>query len=81
MPIVYLRGRKEKNMKEAMLSWSKPTESWVIRLWSESKQEWIEDSSYPVKDVNPEMEIGWVSELLLTRMYELEGMGYKVALM
>lgn len=65
-------------MKEARVSWNKPRKVWVIRFWSESEHDWLEDSAYPVKDVNPETEIGWVSELLVTRLYELQDLGYEI---
>ena len=65
-------------MKEARLSWNKPMGAWVIRFWSKTDQEWKDDSYYPAKDVNPETELGWVSELLITRLYELQDLGYKI---
>lgn len=67
-------------MKEARVSWNKLRNVWVIRFWSETEKEWLEDSTYFVKDVDPETEMGWVSELLITRMYELQDMGYKIVL-
>lgn len=63
---------------EARVSWNKPMGAWVIRFWSEADKEWNEDSYYPVKDVDPETENGWVSELLLVRLYELMDFGYKI---
>lgn len=65
-------------MKEARVSWNKPMNAWVIRFWSEHKKEWLEDSWYPVKDVDENTEYGWVSELLIVRLYELEDLGYKI---
>ena len=67
-------------MKEARVSWNKLRNVWVIRFWSETEKEWLEDSTYFVKDVDPETEMGWVSELLVARMYELQDMGYKIVL-
>ena len=67
-------------MKEARLSWNRPKNQWIIRFWSETERDWLEDSYYPVKDVNPETEYGWVSELLITRLYELQDLGYKISL-
>lgn len=67
-------------MKEARVSWNRPRKAWVIRFWSETENEWLEDSAYFVKDVDPETEMGWVSELLIARMYELQDMGYKIVL-
>lgn len=63
---------------EARVSWNKPMGAWVIRYWSETDKEWNEDSWYPVKDVDPETENGWVSELLIVRLYELMDLGYKI---
>lgn len=65
-------------MKQARVSWNKPRQAWVIRYWSEADQEWNEDSAYPVKDVNPETEMGWISELMVCRMYDLQDLGYEV---
>ena len=63
-------------MKEARVSWNKPMSAWVIRYWSEKDQEWNDDSYYPVKDVNPETELGFVSEQMICRMYDLQDLGY-----
>lgn len=65
-------------MKEARLTWSKARNQWLIKFWN--GKEWLEDSAYYLKDINPETEIGWVSELLITRLYELQDMGYKIGL-
>lgn len=65
-------------MKEARVSWNKPRKVWIIRLWSETEKEWLEDSAYFVKDENPETEIGWVSETILCRLYDLQDLGYKI---
>ena len=64
--------------KEARITWNRPRNMWVIRYWSETDHEWNDDSYYPVKDVNEETELGWVSESLITRVYELQDLGYKV---
>lgn len=68
-------------MKEARVSWNKPMKAWVIRYWSEKDHEWNDDSYYLVKDVDAETEYGWVSELLITRLYELTDLGYKIVFM
>ena len=68
-------------MKEARVSWNKPTNQWVIRFWSKKDQEWLDDSYYFVKDVDPKTEMGWVSESLITRLHELQDLGYKIILM
>ena len=65
-------------MKEARVSWNKSRKVWVIRFWSETEKEWLEDSAYFVKDENPETEIGWVSEMILCRLYDLQDLGYKI---
>ena len=67
-------------MKEARLTWSKAEEKWIIKVWSERKEEWIEDTSFPVKDVETETEQGWVSEMLILRLYDLQDQGYKIGL-
>ena len=54
--------------------------AWVIRYWSEKDQEWNEDSYYPVKDVNEETELGWVSESLVCRLYDMQKLGYKIVM-
>lgn len=65
-------------MKEARVSWNKPRKVWVIRFWSETEKEWLEDSAYFVKDENPETEMGWISETFLCRLYDLQDLGYKI---
>ena len=66
-------------MKEARVSWNRPRKAWVIRYWSETDHEWVEDSAYFVKDVDPETELGWVSETFVTRLYELQqDHGYEI---
>ncbi len=65
---------------EVRLTWSKATSQWIIRFNTGEDDEWHDDSYYPVKDVNPETECGWVSELLITRLYELQDLGYKISL-
>lgn len=63
-------------MKEARVSWNKPMNCWVIRYWSETDHEWNDDSYYPVKDVNPETEMGYIPEEIICRMYDLQDLGY-----
>lgn len=65
-------------MKEALVSWNKPRKVWVIRYWSDADKEWNEDSAYFVKDVNPETELGWIPELMLSRFYDLQDLGYSI---
>lgn len=65
-------------MKEARVSFNKPMNSWVIRYWSEKDKEWNEDSWYPVKDVDENSELGWVSEELMCRFYYLQDLGYEI---
>ena len=65
-------------MKEARVSYNRPRKSWVIRYWSETEREWVDDSFYSVKDVDPETELGFVSEELICRLYELQNGGYKI---
>lgn len=65
-------------MKEARVSWNRPMKSWVIRYWSQKDQEWNDDSYYPVKDVDPNTEYGWVSETMIARLMQLADLGYEV---
>ena len=73
--------RKEKRMaqkRSATVSWNKPNNEWVIRLWDEEEQEFVFSSSYPVKDVNPDTQLGWVSELIVCKLFELQDLGYEI---
>lgn len=65
-------------MKEARVSWNRPRNQWIIRFWSQVAKDWIEDSAYLVTDVDPETEIGYVSENLITRLYDLQQLGYTI---
>ena len=65
-------------MKEARVSWNRPMKSWVIRYWSQKDHEWNDDSYYPVKDVDPNTEYGWVSETMIARLMQLADLGYEV---
>lgn len=62
--------------KEATISWNRPRKVWVIRYWSETEHEWLEDSAYFVKDEDPKTEMGWISETFLSRLYDLQDLGY-----
>lgn len=65
-------------MKEARVSWNRPRKVWVIRFWSESEHDWLEDSAYFVKDEDPNTEMGWISETFLCRLYDLQDLGYTI---
>ena len=67
-------------MKEARVRWNNPTKQWLIRYWSDEEQKWRTDSAYEVKDVNPETEMGWISEEMICRLYHLQDLGYKIGL-
>lgn len=67
-----------KEKKIARVSWSGIKEQWIVRYWSEKSQDWLEDSSYFVKDVDRRTEYGWVSELILCKLAELNELGYEI---
>ena len=64
--------------KDVRVSWNKPRQCWIIRFWSETDHDWVEDSAYFVKDVNPETELGWIPEEMLCRFYDLQDLGYTI---
>ena len=65
-------------MKKAKIVWDKESGTW--NLFFKSGDEWLLDSGYFVKDVDPKSGIGWVSETLLTRARYLNNLGYKVTI-
>lgn len=67
-----------KEKKIAIVSWSGIKEQWIVSFWSENSQKWLEDSFYYVKDVDSRTEIGWVSELILCKLAELNELGYDI---
>lgn len=67
-----------KKEKMAVVSWSGARQAWIVRYWSETSQEWLEDSAYFVKDVDRRTEYGWVSETILCKLAELNELSYRI---
>lgn len=69
-----------KQNKEVRITYNKVNESWIIRYWSNNDNDWNIDSSYPIKDKDKN-DIGWISEYMLCRIYELKELGYTINFM
>ena len=65
--------------KKAKISWDENMNAWVL-YFKNGDEEWLMDSGYLVKDVNPKSGLGWVSETIFTRARALKEMGFKVTI-
>ena len=66
--------------KQAWLNWSEKESKWILRLWDELSEQYEFSKSWPVKDINEDTGMGYVSERVLTELAYLENLGYSISI-
>lgn len=63
-------------MKEARVSFNRPRNQYIIRYWSETEQEWMEDSAFNV--ITDCADIDWLPCEMIGRLTHLQDIGYTI---